>query len=96
MSHFAFISRLRAFDRPLTSRLSVRTAGRLAHFASVTSPLTLLASTAELQKAQELVSSHESQFPKDRRTGTYFVTRPEAEKYWKAKQLVESSVHPDT
>lgn len=70
--------------------------GRLQHFASVTSPLTLLAPTSKLKSAQELVSSTESKFPSNRTTGTYFVSRPEAEKYWKAKQLVDSSVHPDT
>lgn len=70
--------------------------GRLQHFASVTSPLTLLASNSELKAAQELVSAYESKFPSNRTTGTYFVTRQEAAKYWKAKQLVDSSVHPDT
>lgn len=70
--------------------------GRLLHFASVTSPLTLLASNAELRGAQELVSSYEAKFPSNRVTGTYLVPRSEALKYWKAKQLVDSSVHPDT
>ncbi|KAF6766850.1 Tricarboxylate/iron carrier [Kalmanozyma brasiliensis GHG001] len=70
--------------------------GRLLHFASVTSPLTLLASTAELKSAQELVTNYESKFPTNRTTGTYLVPRSEAEKYWKARQLVDSSVHPDT
>lgn len=71
-------------------------AGRLQHFASVTSPLTLLASTAQLKSARDLVDSYESRFPKNRTTGEYLVSRDEAEKYWKAKQLVDSSVHPDT
>lgn len=70
--------------------------GRLLHFASVTSPLTLLATNAELRGAQELVSSYEAKFPNNRSTGSYLVTRGEANKYWKAKQLVDSSVHPDT
>ncbi len=70
--------------------------GRLLHFASVTSPLTLLASNAELKAAQETVASYEAKFPANRTTGTYLVPRSEAERYWKAKQLVDSSVHPDT
>ncbi|SNX86082.1 related to Probable mitochondrial transport protein FSF1 [Melanopsichium pennsylvanicum] len=70
--------------------------GRLMHFASVTSPLTLLASNAELKSAQELVTSYEAKFPSNRTTATYFVPRSEAQKFWKAKQLVDSSVHPDT
>ncbi|SOV02426.1 related to Probable mitochondrial transport protein FSF1 [Ustilago sp. UG-2017a] len=70
--------------------------GRLMHFATVTSPLTLLASNAELKAAQEHVTTIESKFPSNRTTGEYYVTRQEAQKYWKAKQLVDSSVHPDT
>ena len=70
--------------------------GRLQHFATVTSPLTLLASNAELKSAQELVKAYEAKFPANRNTGTYFVPRQEAQKFWKAKQLVDSSVHPDT
>lgn len=70
--------------------------GRLLHFATVTSPLTLLASNAELRAAQELVSSYESRFPSNRTTGSFLVPQSEAEKYYKAKQLVDSSVHPDT
>lgn len=70
--------------------------GRLQHFATVTSPLTLLASNAELKSAQELVKAYEAKFPANRTTGTYFVPRSEAQKFWKAKQLVDSSVHPDT
>ena len=70
--------------------------GRVQHFASVTSPLTLLASNAELKSAQELVQAYEAKFPANRKTGTYFVPKQEAQKYWKAKQLVDSSVHPDT
>ncbi|PWY98355.1 tricarboxylate carrier [Testicularia cyperi] len=70
--------------------------GRLQHFTSVTSPLTLLASTSELKAARDLVDGYEAKFPSDRRQGVYLVTRPEAEKYWRARQLVDSSVHPDT
>ncbi|EPQ29819.1 uncharacterized protein PFL1_02492 [Pseudozyma flocculosa PF-1] len=70
--------------------------GRLRHFASVTSPLTLLSSKAELKSARDLVHSYESQFPRDRTNGRFLVSRNDAQRYWKAKQLVDSSVHPDT
>ncbi|KAK0542818.1 Sideroflexin FSF1 [Tilletia horrida] len=70
--------------------------GRLQHFFTVTSPLTLLASKSQLVEARNLVDSTESQFPKNRRKGQYLVSKQEAEKYWKAQQLVQSSVHPDT
>ncbi|KAN0060021.1 Sideroflexin FSF1 [Thecaphora frezii] len=70
--------------------------GRLRHFATVTSPLTLLATQAELKAARDVVQSYESRFPRDRLRGSYVVPRTEAERYWKAKQLVDSSVHPDT
>ena len=62
----------------------------------MTSPLTLLASTAELNSAQDVVQDFESKFPRDRVKGKYLVSTSEAERYWKAKQLVDSSVHPDT
>lgn len=86
--------------------------GRLAHFYSTTSPLTLLASTSKLLDAQEYVKEVESRFPTNHSSsaGTifksfagqkpkdqgYVVTKEEAQRYWKAKQLVQSSVHPDT
>ncbi|KAE8185067.1 hypothetical protein CF336_g7559 [Tilletia laevis] len=70
--------------------------GRLQHFFSVTSPLTLFASTSKLVDARKLVDDTEAQFPRDRRRGQYVVSREQAEKYWKAQQLVQSSVHPDT
>ncbi|KAE8215015.1 hypothetical protein CF327_g1640 [Tilletia walkeri] len=70
--------------------------GRLQHFFSVTSPLTLFASTEKLVDARKLVDDTEAQFPRDRKRGQYVVSREQAEKYWKAQQLVQSSVHPDT
>lgn len=68
--------------------------GRLSHFYSTTSPLTLLYSTTALQEAQKYVKEIEANFSHDRQN--YFVNRNEAERYWKSKQLVESSIHPDT
>lgn len=70
--------------------------GRLSHFANVTSPLTLLASNTRLQEARDNVDAIESKFPKDRLNSSFLVEKSQAEKYWKDKQLVESSVHPDT
>lgn len=69
--------------------------GRLSHFYSTTSPLTLFASTTALQEAQAHVKEIESNFSKDKQK-QFFVSRKDAERYWKSKQLVESSVHPDT
>lgn len=37
----------------------------------------------------------QSRFPKDK-SKPYHVSKEEAEKYWKAQQLVQSSMHPDT
>lgn len=69
--------------------------GRLSHFYSTTSPLTLFYSTTALQEAQKHVEEVESNFSNDKQK-SFLVTKEEAEKYWKSKQLVESSVHPDT
>ncbi|KAL9940507.1 hypothetical protein V8E36_001212 [Tilletia maclaganii] len=70
--------------------------GRLQHFFTVTSPLTLLASKYKLVEARKLVDDIEARFPRDRRRGQYLVDPQQAEQYWKAQQLVQSSVHPDT
>lgn len=71
--------------------------GRLAHFYSVTSPLTLLSGKKELQAAREHVQRTEAKFPRrDSGKEGYVVSKAEADKYWRAKQLVQSSVHPDT
>lgn len=69
--------------------------GRLSHFYSVTSPLTLFASKAQLQDARRLVEETELRLPSSKQEA-FYVSRDEAERYWKAKQLVQSSVHPDT
>jgi hypothetical protein len=69
--------------------------GRLQHFYTTTSPLTLLASSEKLKESQEYVNHIESQFPKDK-SKPFLVSKEEAEKYWKALQLVQSSMHPDT
>ncbi|PWN35299.1 Tricarboxylate/iron carrier [Meira miltonrushii] len=69
--------------------------GRLSHFYSTTSPLTLFYSTTSLQEAQKHVKEVEANFSHDKQK-SFLVTRKEAERYWKSKQLVESSVHPDT
>ncbi|UZJ51788.1 hypothetical protein CBS101457_001108 [Exobasidium rhododendri] len=69
--------------------------GRLQHFYTTTSPLTLFAGSQKLKESQEYVKSVEANFPRDK-SKAYLVTQGEAEKYWKAQQLVQSSVHPDT
>lgn len=71
------------------------TAGRLQHFYTTTSPLTLFAGSQRLKESQDYVNSIESKFPKDK-SKPYLVSKEEAEKYWNAQQLVQSSMHPDT
>lgn len=58
------------------------TVGRLKHFATVTSPLTLLASNADLAKAQQLVLEYKSGVGEGRKAWG----REDAAGIWKAKQ----------
>ncbi|KAI5480704.1 mitochondrial carrier protein, tricarboxylate/iron carrier [Pseudohyphozyma bogoriensis] len=75
------------------SRYDVKTyIGRLKHFTSVTSPLTLFASSAELKDAQKLLEEYTAGVGKGRAAWG----REEEAGIWKAKQLVDSSLHPDT
>ncbi|WVW78238.1 hypothetical protein I302_100191 [Kwoniella bestiolae CBS 10118] len=69
--------------------------GRLAYFYSTTSPLTLLASSAQLEKAQKDVTNFESHIKEAGKKG-YWVNQQHKEIYDHAKQLVNSSIHPDT
>ncbi|WVQ98244.1 hypothetical protein IAU59_005367 [Kwoniella sp. CBS 9459] len=69
--------------------------GRLAYFYSTTSPLTLLASSSELEKAQKDVTHFESQIKEGGRNG-FWVNSEQKAAYDHAKQLVNSSIHPDT
>ncbi|WWC68140.1 uncharacterized protein I206_102063 [Kwoniella pini CBS 10737] len=69
--------------------------GRLAYFYSTTSPLTLLASSAQLEQAQKNVTHFESKIKESGRQG-YWVNQQQKEAYDNAKQLVNSSIHPDT
>ncbi|KAM0748588.1 tricarboxylate carrier [Meredithblackwellia eburnea MCA 4105] len=90
----------RLLRRPLTflfhidqSRYNLKTYyGRLLHFVSVTSPLTLLASSSELQDAQKLLKEYEQGVGAGREAWG----REEEAGIWRAKQLVDSSLHPDT
>ncbi|KDN44573.1 tricarboxylate carrier [Tilletiaria anomala UBC 951] len=68
--------------------------GRLRHFITVTSPLTLLATNKQLEDAKRTVDKYDDAI-RQRRV-PYLVPRTEAEQYWRAKQIVQSSVHPDT
>ncbi|KAK1921732.1 putative mitochondrion protein [Papiliotrema laurentii] len=69
--------------------------GRLAYFYSTTSPLTLLASPSTLQQAQADVTKYEAAIKEAGKAG-YWVTPSDRDRYWDAKQLVNSSIHPDT
>lgn len=66
------------------------TVGRLRHFASITSPLTLLASSSELAEAQKFLKEYQEGVGKGRQAWG----KEEEMGVWKAKQLVDSSLHP--
>ncbi|RXK35204.1 mitochondrial protein [Tremella mesenterica] len=68
--------------------------GRLAYFYSTTSPLTLLATSSELDQAQKDVRKYEASI-KDSGPEGYWVGKDEKDKYERARQLVDSSIHPD-
>ncbi|KAL1407353.1 Sideroflexin FSF1 [Vanrija albida] len=69
--------------------------GRLKYFYSTTSPLTLLASASELEQAQKDVVYFDGKI-KDAGKAGYWVDKEHKERYDHAKQLVNSSIHPDT
>ncbi|GAA5871128.1 hypothetical protein JCM1840_007599 [Sporobolomyces johnsonii] len=66
--------------------------GRLRHFASITSPLTLFASSTDLKNAQRLLQEYQQGTGEGRKAWG----REDEMGVWKAKQLVDSSIHPDT
>ncbi|GAA5820230.1 hypothetical protein JCM10212_006788 [Sporobolomyces blumeae] len=75
------------------SRYDTKTyVGRLRHFAEITSPLTLLASSNDLKNAQKLLQEYQEGTGDGRKAWG----REDAAGIWKAKQLVDSSLHPDT
>ncbi|KAA1065750.1 hypothetical protein PGT21_009165 [Puccinia graminis f. sp. tritici] len=65
--------------------------GRLRHFITVTSPLTLFNSTDEIRRAQELLKDYAAG-----RRADLDGSHETQEKVWAAKQVVEASLHPDT
>ena len=60
--------------------------GRLQHFSQLTDPRNLLASEQEIYNSQRLLNEY--------KLGK--VKIDDVEKLWKAKTLVDSSIHPDT
>ncbi|KAI8903337.1 Tricarboxylate/iron carrier [Gorgonomyces haynaldii] len=58
--------------------------GRLKFFSELTDPRNLLASKQEIEEAVNLVKQVKQQ------------NGPVDEKYWKAKKIVDSTIHPDT
>ncbi|TIC71019.1 Tricarboxylate/iron carrier [Wallemia mellicola] len=68
--------------------------GRVRHFIAAVSPLTLFASSERLAEAQKEVYSVQERIKKS--PDGVFVTPEDAHKFWKNKQLVDSSIHPDT
>lgn len=75
------------------SRYNLKTYyGRVKHFASVTSPLTLFASSAKLETSQRLLADYKAGIG----AGRAAWGNEDAAGVWKAKQLVDSTLHPDT
>lgn len=66
--------------------------GRVRHFIAAVSPLTLFASADRLQDAHKDVLAVQERVQKS--PGGVFVKPEDAQKYWKNKQLVDSSIHP--
>lgn len=70
--------------RPCFSSLTCP-AGRLSYFYSTTSPLTLLASTSQLEQAQQDVQHYEGLIKEAGVKGCY-VREQDKERYWNARQ----------
>ncbi|KAI9203505.1 Tricarboxylate/iron carrier [Polychytrium aggregatum] len=62
--------------------------GRLRHFSEITSPTTLFTTDAELERAKQIL--------RDYKAGILQLSDEEEEKLWRAKRLVDSTIHPDT
>lgn len=69
--------------------------GRLAYFYSTTSPLTLLASGQQLEDAVQFARGWDAKIKAAGKDGVW-VDADTRDKYDHAKQLVNSSIHPDT
>ena len=70
-------------------------AGRVANFYSTTSPLTLFYSNDALLEAQKTAQKYDERIKEAGKKG-YYVNAEQKAAYDKAKQLVNSSIHPDT
>ncbi|KZO98330.1 mitochondrion protein [Calocera viscosa TUFC12733] len=68
--------------------------GRLLHFFTVTSPATLFTPSSELRQAQDTVKRYNAELQASKRP--VLVPAEERDTFWKAQQLVQSSIHPDT
>ena len=68
-------------------------AGRLRHFQTVTSPLTLLAPSAKLAEASSAVNEAQDKIRKADGAPVW-VSPSVRDAYWSHKQLVDSSIHP--
>ncbi|CDZ98604.1 mitochondrion protein [Phaffia rhodozyma] len=69
--------------------------GRLKHFYTVTSPLTLLAPVSKLEQSSAAVKKAQERID-EAKGRPVWVGRAERDQFWKDKQLVDSSIHPDT
>ncbi len=72
--------------------------GRLRHFSDLTNPLNLLATRTQLDAARKLISEKEAETRVAGKSGILAtVSNPaEEEGLWKAKTVVDSTLHPDT
>ncbi|KAJ3121807.1 hypothetical protein HK098_003348 [Nowakowskiella sp. JEL0407] len=63
--------------------------GRLKHFSEITDPRNLLNTNAQIENAKSLVQ--------DYKAGKFEIqSKADEEKLWKAKRLLDSTIHPDT
>lgn len=72
--------------------------GRLKHFSDLTNPLNLLATRSQLDAARTLIAEKEAATKASGQNGILASVNSadEEEKLWKAKTVVDSTLHPDT
>ncbi|CAH7689740.1 Tricarboxylate/iron carrier [Phakopsora pachyrhizi] len=66
--------------------------GRLKHFTTITSPLNLIYSKDQIEASKEFLKNYKDGRLRDE----VDISVESQERVWKAKQIVESSIHPET
>lgn len=69
--------------------------GRLRHFSDLTNPRNLLVTPAQLNDSKSLLARYTNQYTSTTTTTTVH-SAEEEERLWRAKRVVDSTVHPDT